>query len=221
MKTNLKSEIDFQRRGFTLIELLVVISIIAVLAALIIPVAGSVARSRKIGVVKAEMETIKTALENYKAKYGIYPPAAANAVTNQLFYELTGTTVNNANFVTLDGVYFIPTNNVSSLFGVGGFINCAKGSGEDAVSARNFLPGLKATQVATNTVGIAYLVTSVGGPDSIPQQYEPLVNVVGNPFRYLYPGTNNPGSYDLWVDLRFSGKINRVSNWSAQTQIIK
>ncbi len=35
-----------------------------------------------------------------------------------------------------------------------------------------------------------------------------------NPFRYIYPGTNNPTSYDLWIDLRISGKTNLICNWS-------
>ena len=35
-----------------------------------------------------------------------------------------------------------------------------------------------------------------------------------NPFRYLYPGTNNPSSYDLWVQLKISGKMYLICNWS-------
>jgi hypothetical protein len=42
----------------------------------------------------------------------------------------------------------------------------------------------------------------------------------GNPFRYVYPGTNNPSSYDLWIDLSISGKTNRISNWTRQPQIL-
>jgi hypothetical protein len=56
----------------------------------------------------------------------------------------------------------------------------------------------------------------VGGPD---QSYQPLAAPGINPFRYVYPGTNNPNSYDLWVQLVISGQTNLVCNWSKQVQI--
>jgi hypothetical protein len=51
----------------------------------------------------------------------------------------------------------------------------------------------------------------VRGPDA---SYEPVGVQDVNPFRYVYPGVNNPNSYDLWVQLRFGGKTNLVCNWS-------
>ena len=86
---------------------------------------------------------------------------------------------------------------------------------EDAPAARNFLVGLSPRliyyPVTNNGIPTTMLVTSVGGPD---QSYQPL-NAPGlNPFRYANPGTNNPNSYDLWVDLQINGKINRINNWS-------
>jgi hypothetical protein len=40
-----------------------------------------------------------------------------------------------------------------------------------------------------------------------------------NPWRYVSSGpTNNPGSYDLWVDLYIGGKTYRLSNWSKEAQ---
>ncbi|HEY2328908.1 MAG TPA: prepilin-type N-terminal cleavage/methylation domain-containing protein, partial [Verrucomicrobiae bacterium] len=86
--------------AFTLIELLVVISIIGVLAGLTIPVLASVKATQKKKVARGELEYLETALENYKAKYGAYPPSNQNGnytlpVTNsllpQLYYELSGT----------------------------------------------------------------------------------------------------------------------------------
>jgi hypothetical protein len=35
-----------------------------------------------------------------------------------------------------------------------------------------------------------------------------------NPFRYVYPGVNNPGGYDLWVQLSIYGKTYLICNWS-------
>ena len=49
--------------------------------------------------------------------------------------------------------------------------------------------------------------------------YQPLKAPGLNPFRYVYPGVNNPSSYDLWVQLVIGGKTNLVCNWSRQVQI--
>src|SRR5438128_2439011 len=49
------SDIRRPSSGFSLIELIVVISIIALLAALIIPISGAVAKKRKISVAQSEL----------------------------------------------------------------------------------------------------------------------------------------------------------------------
>jgi prepilin-type N-terminal cleavage/methylation domain-containing protein len=217
--------VNSRPRAFTLIELLVVISIIGVLAALIFPVAGSVSRVKKINTAQAELNDIELALENYKAKYGTYPPSnPANTITNGLFYELTGVTNDLADnyYIPLDGSPYVKVNDYFLEFGVGGVVNSTKASGDETVYAKDFLPGLKATQIASTTNGTGstffYLVTSVGGPDLT---YQPLNGVSGNPFRYKYPGTNNPNSYDLWVQLSINSKPNAkhtylICNWSQQ-----
>ncbi|MCX8092101.1 MAG: hypothetical protein N3I86_14405, partial [Verrucomicrobiae bacterium] len=83
--------------------------------------------------------------------------------------------------------------------------------------------GLPPSQVATYRVGnseVALLVCSIPWPE------EHGVLIAGhprlNPWRYnsSHP-TNNPGGYDLWVDLVLAGKTNRISNWSEQPQIIR
>ena len=228
MKTivNRKSQI-VNRAAFTLIELLVVISIIGVLAAFTIPVLTSVKSNQYKKVARGELELIETALENYKAKYGTYPPgnAFANALLPQLYYELSGTITNGGYFVTLDGSSKIAIADVTKAYGVGGFINCTKGSGEDAATAKNFLSGLSAKQlnyyITNNGVTLANvqttaILTSVGGPDD---KYQPL-NASGlNPFRYVYPGVNNPNGYDLWVQLVIKGQTNLICNWSRQVII--
>ena len=227
--------------AFTLIELLVVISIIGVLAGLTLPALGYIKRQQYLKTSRAELEFLQTALENYKAKYGSYPPGNQNPsgtyaapVTNsmlpQLYYELAGTIVNGAYFVTLDGSSKILINNsgtkdVKASYGVGGFVNCTKGNGDDDIKAKNFLSGIRQRMLYsfwTNTPncdGTPILVTSVGGPDD---NYHPLNPTLGqgpNPFRYKYPGDNNPNSYDLWVQLVIKGKTNLICNWSRQVII--
>jgi prepilin-type N-terminal cleavage/methylation domain-containing protein len=225
---NRKSKIE-NSQAFSLIELLVVITIIGVLAAFIIVGLGAVKKWQYLHVAHVELDAIETALENYKAKYGAYPPGnTASPMLNQLYYELSGTIYAKINgtdsYQTLDGASVISTNSVFNAYGVGGFVNCTKGSGEDAISAKNFLPGLKPKQVAYSVTNNSWiqppsapltdiLVTSVGGPDN---NYQPLNAPDLNPIRYLYPGTNNPNSYDLWVQLVIGGKTNLVCNWSRQ-----
>ena len=79
----------------------------------------------------------------------------------------------------------------------------------------DFLPALKANRIGTcttpSTQVISNLITSVRGPDT---SYNPVGVQDVNPFRYQYPGTNNPNSYDLWVQLKYHGKMYLVCNWS-------
>jgi prepilin-type N-terminal cleavage/methylation domain-containing protein len=93
---------DREKIGFTLIELLTVIAIIGVLVALTIPVLRAVTRVKYLSVTKAEMASLEVAIDNYHAAYGFYPPSnsigdpTTNVLINQLYYELTGTSVSNA-----------------------------------------------------------------------------------------------------------------------------
>ncbi|MGH7975889.1 MAG: type II secretion system protein, partial [Limisphaerales bacterium] len=182
--------------AFTLIELLTVIAIIGVLAALLFPAFSAVKKHALINHAQAEMAQLETAIGSYKAAYGFYPPSNTNtfsdiswARTNQLYFELSGTTNNGGIFQTLDDGAEISSSEAGSLFGVDGFINCNKpGASDDAPKARNFLPDLKPNQTVTYTTNpppnvVKILVSSVGGPDA---SYSPLgAQFQGiNPWRY-------------------------------------
>ncbi|MDP4011107.1 MAG: prepilin-type N-terminal cleavage/methylation domain-containing protein [Candidatus Roizmanbacteria bacterium] len=60
-------------KGFTLIELIVVIGIIGVLATMSIGSYTSVQRNARNAKRKADMKTLRAALEEYNVKYGSYP----------------------------------------------------------------------------------------------------------------------------------------------------
>jgi prepilin-type N-terminal cleavage/methylation domain-containing protein len=226
------------RHAFTLIELLVVIAIMGVLAALLFPVVGAVKKRQYINHAQAQMAQLETAIDRYKSAYGFYPPDnPGNPLTNQLYYELVGTTNNNLVFYqTLDGSAQINASDVPIAFpGVGGFMNCTKpGAGEDAAAARNFLPDLRPNQMGTikagnpATVWVTNLIGSVGGPDA---KYQPLGQQDVNPWRYISSNpTNNPGSYDLWMQLSIGSTFDvagnfitrntyLICNWTKQVQI--
>jgi prepilin-type N-terminal cleavage/methylation domain-containing protein len=210
------------RSAFTLIELLVVISIIGVLAAFIIPGLKSVKRQQVIKTASAELKQVEAALENYKAKYGVYPPGNTNNLAfNQLYYELSGvikTTLSGTDsYRTLDSASPIAVVNYTAAFHIGGVVNCSHGSDEDKSVATGFLPGLPPNRIQSVN-GTNVLVTSVRGPDAA---YMPLGVPDVNPFRYNSSNpTNNSSAYDLWIDIVISGQTNRISNWSRQPQII-
>ena len=211
--------------AFTLIELLVVIAVIAIIAAFLVPVAGAVKRRAIINRAQAELAQLETAIDRYHAACGFYPPDnPGNSLTNQLYYELEGTVYDSTNlfFTTLDGGMKISTTDVTNAFRIGGFMNCTKpGAGEETRAAQTFLPDLKPNQTATvnaNGAFITNLVTAVGGP--LPS-YQPMGVPGVNPWRYNSSSpTNNPGAYDLWVQIVIKpGQTNLICNWRKQPQI--
>ena len=185
---NSKNSGPVRRGAFTLVELLVVISIIAVIAGFTLVAVSSTGRVRKISVAQGELKSIEVALENYHAKYGVYPPSNQHGTGNysprdralfsQLYYELSGTKISIVGgvnyFYSLDDNVLtrIPVSSVDTAYKVGGFVNCTKGGGEEVATAKNFLPGLSSKQInnpnypVTNTgVPTTILITSVAGPD--------------------------------------------------------
>jgi hypothetical protein len=174
---------------------------------------------------------LETAIDSYKAAYNFYPPSgnksAGNIPINPLYYELIGTTNNDATFQTLDySSVPLTASQVNSAFGMDGFVNCNstnKVSSEDSPLAKSFLSGLKPQQTGTFTTNgaspffnVVVLFASAGGPD---QGYQPLGASGLNPWRYVSPGVNNPGGYDLWIQLVIKGQTNLICNWSKQVQI--
>lgn len=207
-------------RAFTLVELLVVMSVIAILAALIFPAGAAIKRGATIKKAQAELLQVETAINSYKAKFGHFPPDNVNqCLSNMLYFELLGTVQKGANFETLDGSAQIPVASVQPVFGVGGFVNCTKGGGDESTPAVKFLQGLKPGQFAELTPGFRLLTCSVGWP--VERTDAPLAGFAGvNPWRYVSTNpTNNQGGFDLWVDIFVGGKTNRISNWTKQPQI--
>ena len=216
--------------AFTLIELIVVIAIIAILASLIIPVVGAVNRKKQLAVAKAQLQVLESAIDGYKTKLGYYPPDNTNdPAINPLFFELMGTTNNGAGqpnpnlWVTMDGSAQITANgsppNINSVFGLSGFANTSTRAHSDdqGQAASTFINNLSPNEVGLYdpaNPNIKILVCSVPWPaDKTP--YPVPNNPALNPWRYLssHP-TNNTASYDLWVDIVFGHKTNRVCNWS-------
>jgi prepilin-type N-terminal cleavage/methylation domain-containing protein len=215
--------LQLKRAAFTLIELLVVIAIIALLAALVMPITGAVNKAKIRKKTTAEMEQLVTAIENYKAQMHVYPPdnPGNTKFINQLYYELSGTSVANGIYTTLDSSSTIDSTTFGAAFGpnVTGFINASKagGNGDEGVTAKKYIKDLKAPQIA-EVGGAKILVASVGWTGDA--TLAPISGTTLNPWRYNSSNpTNNPGTYDLWVDVMVAGKINRICNWSKEPLI--
>lgn len=227
-----------RREAFTLIELLVVIAIIGVLAALIVPIAGALKAKEIKSVAGAQLVQLETAIESYKSKVGYYPPDNTNnPAVNPLYFELKGTisspNVSSANsgesspyYVTLDGSGEIGVKNVPGRFNLAGFVNSGpSATGTDETPAPiDFLKNLKPNEYGpvdeANAPHVMLLACSVGWPQNINPQPVPG-NPGLDPWRYVstHP-TNNPASYDLWVDVSIKGKTYRISNWSKEAELV-
>jgi prepilin-type N-terminal cleavage/methylation domain-containing protein len=73
------NQVQSKRHGFTLVELLVVITIIAILASLVLFGAQRAMVYVRQATIVTEIDNIAGSMQEYKSKYGEYPP---NAVVN-------------------------------------------------------------------------------------------------------------------------------------------
>ena len=223
MKTSTSTPLP-RRAAFTLIELLVVIAVIAILASLIFPITAGLKRKRLIAVAQTELAQIETAIEAYKASRGHYPPDNPDdPKLNQLYFELLGATNNGTSFVTKDGGQ-VAVGALNTAFGpkVLGLVNVSKtGNADDVSAATSFLTQLKPGQTGTLSTGPKVLTCSILWDQPASPPISGGVPVGMNPWRYVSSTpTNNPGSYDLWVDILIAGKTNRISNWSKVAQVV-
>lgn len=195
--------------------MLVVISIIAVIAGMVVGLAGGASRKNKIARVQTDLNKLVTAIENFKDKYGSYPADNSSFTmsgnvtnyhtgTNQLFYELTGTIYNarNDSFRSPMRGEELTAANVATVVGAKGFRNAS----EDIKDTVNFLPNLSSSQVGRSKikgVDFSLLVVPVNLPGGATNYWH---------YRSTNP-TNNPTSFDLWAILVMGKQTNIIKNW--------
>ena len=191
-------------RAFTLIELLVVISIIALLAALIVGLAGTANASKVRSRVKVELNGITGAIDKYHKKYGFYPPDRyimpsglgplnSNQVSG-LYYELTARTPIPAS-----------ADNVYTALGLNDTARRKKGTVNSGDEAQNFFQSLPTKSVGKHPSNPEAELLTVPAPGP---------SGAVNPWYYNSSSPiHNAESYDLWAEVIINGKTEIIGNW--------
>jgi hypothetical protein len=170
------------------------------------------------GQLRQQRQTIIAAIEAYKAHFGFYPPdhllsrepLRVDAVTNALFYELAGVHYDRANqLFEIQGMEAAQAKFVKELLGCEGFTNCA----ENATQARRFLPtGFLPVQLFHDDPDVYALgAVPYDGP-----HWEVIWEINISSWRYVSTSaTNNPGKFDLWLELKWKDQSITIGNWKA------
>lgn len=211
-----------RRRGaiaFTLIEMLVVIAIIGILATMVLTGVPGVAKRREMSRLRAELSELVTAIEEYKARYGSYPPDTDMPTTNTLFYELGGVRLEAPGPLVPIYTYYsmvdesaITAPIFTNAFRFDGVMNVS--SRQAGVTAKRFkdFKSSQFTRMTNGTIVFNILSTGLKGNvtgNSITNQGRVVV-----PWQYVAnKAVHNPGKYDLFVTFRSGTEVITIGNW--------
>ena len=216
-------------RAFTLIELLTVIAIIGIIAAAFVGLAPAAGAKMRESRIRAEMQQLVTAIEEYKSRYGFYPPdgiytsgslsGLANPAVHPLFYELVGMLVVNpfdainGYFQSFDGSGKITSQMLQTVFGREGIANSS--ADRKKILSQNFRSSQHAKLDPKSALypDLEVFTTALPWPKNDPNPPVPQ-NPTLNPWRYVSTNpTNNPSSYDLWVEYYRGKEKITLGNW--------
>ncbi len=169
--------------------------------------------------IRHQRRALLGAIEAYKAHFGVdtpdhimrRQPLVVHSVNNPFLYELAGVTSNPTNqMFELGRLEPTDAGDVKEFFHCDGFKNC----GEQADQVKKFLPGenLPARQLHDDPDVFALSFPLYSEPLDPEVMYEMEVS----PWRYVSTAaTNNPGKFDLWIELKTKTQTVTIGNWEA------
>lgn len=169
--------------------------------------------------IREQRRGLLSSIEAYKRHFGVYPPdnvisrhpLTVDAIDNPLLYELAGVTYNQTNqMFQLGNLEAADAKFVKEFFHFDGFKNCAG----QADMLKRFLVAdpLPARQLHDDPD--VFAVASTGSFDGVGAEVAWEIDV--SSWRYVSSSaTNNPGKFDLWIEVETKGKKIVVGNWQA------
>ena len=169
--------------------------------------------------VRHQRDAISQALEAYKAQFGMYPPDhlisrqpfIVDPVTNTLLYELSGVVLNPAN------------NNIqvarlepADLAYVTNFFHCPpfRNFSDKKDGVKRFLPEENAASRQFHDDPDVFALGFYISSEAIPSEL--IWEVDASTWRYVSSSpTNNPGKFDLWIEIKTKDRTVTIGNWPA------
>ncbi len=169
--------------------------------------------------IREERDQLISAIEAYKAQFGAYPPdhvlnrqpLVVDPVTNTLFYELVGVIYNPTNkMFEISGQEAAEEEYVKEFLQCDGFKNCAQ-------TPDQIIRFLKADPLPWQQLHddpdvfvAGFQVRNRGLDPEMVWEFE------ATPWRYVSSApTNNPGKFDLWMELKTKHREILIGNWKA------
>ncbi len=167
--------------------------------------------------IRQQRAAVASAIEAYKASFGVYPPdhvvsrqpLVVEPVTNTLLYELVGAAYNSTNkMVSVGRLEPAEAAYVKNFFHIEGF----KNSAERADQVKHFLPAenLPVSQLHDDP-DVFVLSAAVPYEDLDPDIY---YSIDRGSWHYVSSApTHNPGQFDLWIEVKAGDHKITIGNW--------
>lgn len=169
--------------------------------------------------IRHQRGAILQALEAYKAALGEYPPdhvvrldpLVVDPVTNTLLYELCGTRYYPAGKrLQVGGLEPAEESYVTNFFQCRGFRNCST----DPARIKSFLPQEEVAWRQLHDDPDVFVLGFDPGTAAISSDLFWDIEEKVSSWRYVRTSaTNNPGRFDLWIELQTGSRPIVIGNW--------